>query len=433
MNRAAKTPACLLLLAAALAVLPAFPGRAQTGTNQPGPAVPGYEPNLPVVFLDAQAPIVSDQRVACTLRVVFPKGASPGQSGLLPGVVRIHGATSQGLPKKSYALTLEAPAPLLDLAASRHWILNAACIDRSLMRHKLSYDLFRSLSSASGRRCAVASRFVEVHLNGRYNGAYLLMERVDRQLLGFRAYNSNEVAHACLYKAVDHAANFGQAGHAGYEQREPDPTIRPYWEPLDDFNRFVSSTPDAVFFAPQAGIAARLDLDNAIDFHLLVLLTSNSDGITKNFFVGRDGQEPGPPTQRFLFAPWDYDGTFGRNWDASIYPADAWLSNHLFDRLLSSPAYRDRFTARWNHLRQRQFSAGTIQGMMDSNARVLGEAVRRNAACWPPAQGPYPDQVSFEQDLAQMKAWTEARIKWLDQEINQRYGRAIQTRASQAF
>ena len=35
------------------------------------------------------------------------------------------------------------------------------------------------------------------------------------------------------------------------------------------------------------GIAARLDLANAIDFQLLVLLTSNTDGITKNFILAR--------------------------------------------------------------------------------------------------------------------------------------------------
>src|SRR5262249_34948974 len=98
----------------------------------------------------------------------------------------------------------------------------------------------------------------------------------------------------------------------------------------------------------------------------------------------------------------------------------AWLSNHLFDRLLANPAYRDRFVARWKQLRQREFSAKTIQSMIDANARTLGRAAQRNATRWPTTAGPYPDTLSLEEDLAQMKSWTEARVKWLDQEIQRK-------------
>jgi spore coat protein CotH len=350
--------------------------------------------------------------------VVYPKDSGLKSTSMMHAFVRIHGATSQGLPKKSYSFSLEEPWPLAGLRTNAHWILNAAYIDRSLMRHKLSYDLFRSLSTKEHPRFAVASRFVEVYLNGEYNGAYLLMERADRQLFELRSYHTNDFRHACIYKAVDHAANFARRDHAGYEQREPDPATLPYWQPLELFNQFVSTAPDTNFFALPKGIAARLDLDNAVDFHLLVLLTCNSDGITKNFFLARNGQETGPTVnQRFFFAPWDYDGTFGRNWDARPYPLKAWLSNHLFERLLEDEAYHKKFAARWRQLRQHEFAAKTIQEMMDANARTLGEAAQRNAQRWPTTRGRYPDQLTFEQDVAQMKTWIEARLDWLDQTI----------------
>jgi len=383
-----------------------------------------YEPNVPVIFLDAKEQVVSDRKVACKLRIVFPKGQPGGTTNALPGVVRFHGASSQAFAKKSFAVTLDAPTALLGMNQSPHWVLNAAYIDRSLMRHKLSYDLFRSLSTTAAPRFAAASRFVEVNFNGDYQGAYLLMERVDRIMFGLRPYNSNEIRHACVYKAIDHAANFSQPGHGGYEQREPDPLALAYWQPLDSLNKFVSSAPDAQFFDPVTGIASRLDLDNAIDFHLLVLLTSNMDGITKNFIVAADAPAASSVKPRFFFAPWDYDATFGRNWDATVVPPSAWLANHLFDRLLDQPAYRDKFAARWNELRKRAFSAKTIQAMIDNNVRELGPAVQRNAARWPTSTGPYPDRLAFAEDIAQMKLWAEARVKWLDEEIGHRVGAA---------
>jgi len=157
-----------LLLPGILLALLVSLGNGQSATN---------EPNLPIVFLESTNQIVSERKVTCTLSLREPD--SSGATNRLPGIARVHGGVSQSYSKKSYGITLDAPISLLGMRKSAHWLLNAAYIDRSLMRHKLSYDLFRSLSYPNAPRFAVASRFVEVHLNGRYNGVYLLMERLD--------------------------------------------------------------------------------------------------------------------------------------------------------------------------------------------------------------------------------------------------------------
>jgi hypothetical protein len=100
--------------------------------------------------------------------------------------------------------------------------------------------------------------------------------------------------------------------------------------------------------------------------------------------------------------------------------ANVWLSNHLFDRLLANADWRARFAARWKQLRQREFAVKTIQAMIDVNARTLGNAVQRNEKRWPSRNGPYPDKLSFAEDIAQMKSWIEARVNWLDSEIQRR-------------
>ena len=387
-------------------------------TNQTSIALTNFEPNLPLVYLEAKEPIVSERKVPCTVKMILPKSSE--HTGALAGVIRFHGATSQRYPKKSFGLTLDAPVQWLGMRESAHWVLNAAFVDRSLMRHKLSYDLFRSLSASNAPRFAAASRFIEVNLNGKYHGAYLLMERVDRAMFELRRYDSNAPHHACIYKAVDHAANFDRLGHAGYEQREPDPLTGEYWGPLDRFNRFVSSATEAELFDPGKGIPARLDLDNTIDFHLLVLLTSNMDGIDKNLILARDAPVTNAPLPRFFFAPWDYDATFGRNWEASRVGPTAWLSNHLFDRLLSDPAYRKKFAGRWKQLREKEFSVQNIHLMIDENARTLGEAAKRNTVRWRTLNGPYPDRLTFEEDVAQIKEWVVARLNWLDDKIERR-------------
>lgn len=372
--------------------------------------------NLPTVFINTLSnKPVSGSPTACTISVRTTNNFEV--SNQYGGMIRLHGAVSQGYPKKSFRIALNTPVQFLDLTRTHQWILNAAFIDPSLMRHKLSYDLFRSLSTTNAPRYAAGSRFVEVFLNNDYQGVYLLMERVNRRLLNLRQFDTNDFAHSVIYKAVDHSANFGQPGHAGYEQQEPDLEKKQYWQPIEEFNKFVATSKKEEFFN---NIESFLNLDNAIDFHLLVLLTCNSDGITKNYFFCRNGQEKPPLTERFFFVPWDYDGTFGRNWDGSKYPHNVWLSNHLFDRLMEDKNYRSRFANRWNELRQNQFSEQAINNMIDRNVRELGDAAVRNYERWKSAQNYYPDRVTFEQDIQWIKTWLNQRLKWLDEEINKK-------------
>jgi hypothetical protein len=382
-----------------------------------GETAPDFEPNIPVIFLELPGALQIGQKVPGTVRLQYPKGKEAAPAGPLKAIVRYRGAVSLGYEKKSMALELSESVSLLGMQNRAHWILNAAYIDRSLMRHKLSYDFYLAMSSKESPRYAAASRFVEVFMNGQYHGVYLLMERVDRRLLGFKAFEKADADHACIYKSVDHSARFNQNGHDGYEQQEPNPlTEMEYWQPIDELNRFANKSRGAAFFDKEHGIGSKMDVGSVIDFHLLLLITSNMDSPTKNFIIARDAAKNGVPS-KFFFVPWDMDATFGRNWEASRVRPTEWLSNYLYDRMLEDSEYRARFLARWKSLREGPLSIPAMHAMIDENVRALGEAARRNAKRWPTNTGNYPDSLTFEQDIAQMKDWVKARGQWLDRTI----------------
>lgn len=85
--------------------------------------------------------------ISQTVKMVPAKGFKQGDSGLVKGQIRIRGASSQAYEKKSFSLKLDQPTDWLGLHKNRDWVLNAAFVDCSMMRHKLSYDLFQSLST----------------------------------------------------------------------------------------------------------------------------------------------------------------------------------------------------------------------------------------------------------------------------------------------
>ena len=159
--------------------------------------------DLPVIHLEAKDPIKSDVRTACSARLTWPSGQGVDDPAPRSAQIKFRGASSQAYDKKSFAVKLDQATGWLGLAGNREWVLNAAFVDCSLMRHKLSYDLFRSLGTAAAPRFAAASRFVEVELNGKYHGVYLLMQPVTGRLLGFAAPQPADLTPAVLYKAVE--------------------------------------------------------------------------------------------------------------------------------------------------------------------------------------------------------------------------------------
>jgi hypothetical protein len=333
-----------------------------------------FEPNIPVVFIETPRPLEIGKVEKGSVRLLYPKGSEARETEKLAADVKYRGASSLSYEKKSLAFELVSDRALAGLPERRHWILNAAFVDRSMMRHKLAYDLYAKMSEVGAPRFAAGSRFVEVFQNGSYRGAYLLMERVDRKLLKLRKFDKGDEQHACIYKVIEHTPVFDMNGHSNYEQHEPDPRTLSYWGPLDEINRFCHTASESAFWDVNSGIATRLDLADAIDFHLHLLMVSNTDGPDKNFIVARDGE-----------------------------------------RLLKNPTYRKQFAVRWRQLRQNQFSAGAIHKMIDENAKELGAAAQRNAKRWGHAGA--GDPPNFEQDLSEMKDWVAKRGAWLDTRI----------------
>ena len=144
---------------------------------------------LPVlsITLDTK-PIVEDYKTSATLEVIRPQQPdlsdlddAPRQLTTALGI-QIHGSSSTGYPKKGFRIELrdsfgaDLKQPLLDLPPGSDFVLHAPYSDKTLVRNALAYSLARSASSAWHPR----ARLVELVIDGEYEGAYLLVERVRR-------------------------------------------------------------------------------------------------------------------------------------------------------------------------------------------------------------------------------------------------------------
>ncbi len=105
---------------------------------------------------------------------VVNKDGKTEYSGDFTDEINSRGNLTFGLEKKSYILSLSDPASLLGMGASDKWILLANGFDESNLRNKLVLDFAKKSSpywSPSGE-------YAELYLNGRYNGLYLVCEKI---------------------------------------------------------------------------------------------------------------------------------------------------------------------------------------------------------------------------------------------------------------
>lgn len=89
--------------------------------------------------------------------------------------IKIRGNTTAAAPKKPWNIKLSSKQSVLGMDKGKKWCLLANSFDKSLMRNKLAYDLGLEI----GVNYTSDNRYVEVYLNGKFQGNYLLTEPVE--------------------------------------------------------------------------------------------------------------------------------------------------------------------------------------------------------------------------------------------------------------
>lgn len=88
--------------------------------------------------------------------------------------IKGRGNHSWGQPKKPYALKLTNKDPIFGMNKHKRWAVLANYSDRTLLRNRVSFEI----AKRTGLAWTPDSRFVEVFLNGSYQGQYLITEQI---------------------------------------------------------------------------------------------------------------------------------------------------------------------------------------------------------------------------------------------------------------
>ena len=98
----------------------------------------------------------------------------PGDLTSIEATIKGRGNTTWGWAKKPYKLKLKTGAGLLGMKSSKHWVLLANCMDRTMMRNRVAMMLSSMTELAWTPSCVP----VELYIGGVHQGSYLLIEQV---------------------------------------------------------------------------------------------------------------------------------------------------------------------------------------------------------------------------------------------------------------
>ncbi len=413
------------------------------GSKSDGPTVVVQPPPTPPLAVQPSTSALPQLRIttppgtAITSKEIYVAGrmvlADSVGTVLTEGAIEIRGrgnTTWQLFPKKPYRLKLAASAALLEMPANRHWVLLANYSDKTMLRNDLTFEMSRMAGMAWTPR----SRFVDLYLNGRYEGVYQLVEHIrlgaDRvNVTSLRAADTSATAITGGYLLeVDERRGEAFCFNSTMTRmvfcvNDPETLLEAGWEKQRAYITSYIARTDSAIFGPQfadpvTGYAAWIDVESAINYNIIQEVVKNVDGSLR--FSGFMHK---PRGGKLTFGPvWDFALAFGNvNYDDADLTS-GWRSRQAqwYTRLFQDPVFKARFTARWNELK----SAGAIdslQHLVFSRANYLNIVQVRNFERWPILNAyVWPNRVvmgTYDGEVVALNVWLKERVRWMDAEI----------------
>lgn len=357
---------------------------------------------------------------------VFNPGVNTGKYEILQSHVRYHhkGATSLVFDKKSYSLSLQdyreqnIDVSLLGMRRDNKWKLNAMFNDPNRIREMTASQIWEEFDAAylSVNEAGLRMEYVELILDGQYQGIYGLMEPIDEKKLDL---DRNDV----LYKVCDWMVPTDEEIMVSVEMqwKLQYPIRIRYPDTISDFAMAWSYVRDYLdtFYRGQElsyeEFAARVDLGNIADKQMFVMVTSAEDNFFKNTYLVARVDAQGEYVMYQV--PWDLDMTFGSKFDGyqpnfrGVEPDHTVeYREQVMDALLEvAPEEAGAFLMdRWGRYRESFLATEHILKLMTDNRDYLvatGAALRE--------QERWPDE-EISMDIEELLDYQTRRMEWLD-------------------
>lgn len=382
-----------------------------------------YFTDVPIVTIQVLDSIVNEPNVPAYFTMVEPNGVvTQTHTG-----IKYRGYSSQNYPKKSMSLSFWMDAAgvekrnisLLGMINDDDWNLQAMYNEPIRLRSKSGYDLWRLINQLHYQHLepqainGVRMAYVELFINGAYQGVYCVGEKSKRKQYQLKKHNG--LIRGELYKAFAAGANDftacppynnNQNTWSGFEYKYP--TVETNWYNIHAFVDFVVNADSTAFYN---NYESYFDMQNAVDYFIFLNLLRLKDNITKNNFIAKY-----TTNTKYFYMPWDLDGSLGINWNmVPDLETEDILTNGFFNRLVldcRENGFRERLESKWLELRSGVVTVENLMSLFSENHDMLlaNGIYEREMLAWP--EFTYDDL-----SLDNIQNWLILRLAHLDKQF----------------
>src|SRR5690606_23167865 len=171
-------------------------------------------------------------------------------------------------------LELDSSASFCDLPAHDVWVLNAGYIDKSFIRHRLSFDLFRAMGT---HNLAPNGCYSEVFIDDQYHGLYYVMQRIDEERAGISSRQPGGVIFKEPPVFIQEESGVEYPEHP-FGQKYPDFEEKDETPLAEEMRNFLFHATDSIIYEE---VGEWFHLENVADWMLLLLFTNNTAGLMR--------------------------------------------------------------------------------------------------------------------------------------------------------
>ena len=314
-------------------------------------------------------------------------------------------------PQKPYRLKFNEKVSLLGEHKDKSWVLLANFADKSLLRNHIAFFM----GTISNIEYTSSSHFVELYLNGRYDGTYELCEKLkisDHRVAvgddGFllevdaRAIEEDDSRYFYIY-SLDSPVNI----------KEPETQYNDAnFNYIENYLAKVDNALYGFYFKESSkGWQNYMDIDSFVDWYLINEIAHNTDAqmLSSCYMNLKRGE-------KLKMGPlWDFDLAFGNTDYWKRGPEGFWVKDaDWFSRLFEDPAFVERVKERFDYFYDR---LPDIMREIDATGEYLKYSAAANENRWHTFYNYGVPNVEiwgkYQNEVQSVKEYIKTRMDWL--------------------
>lgn len=340
-------------------------------------------------------------------------GETEPMTEVLPLTVRGRGNSSFKMPKYGMKLEFTDKVSLLGMPKSRDWALVANFGDKTHLRNYMAYRLSEWL----GVRYAPKSVFVELFLNRKYMGLYLLSEtvKVAKNRVNIAENDSSFLFEKEGEKKLDSpfvTTNGDNSFHIKSPKNPSKETMDLLRNHLNDFEEFLKSPSLCDAYMDQW-----IDIDDFVSYYWVQEFSKNEDAnFARSIFMT---WEKGGTIH--MGPLWDFDLGFGNASRENNTPPENWYVRNYrwFYYIARSSPVQAAVKSFWKDHRK---DFGALIDSVPVYRGIIERAIDNEYRRWPVLQNtenwalkdPYK---TYDEAVEAMIKWMKSRYSWIEKQI----------------